>query len=76
MMRIEPIKLEQTKSIERLLEYLRVEHAEGRLTSLMTVHFDGEGNINTQFSGIPSVTRAIGALERLKMYILCDAGDT
>lgn len=72
----EVLKLESAESTDRLLDRLGEYNAEGQIHGLMVVFFNKEGNINTHWAAVPSVTRAVGALERLKIAILSDAGDT
>jgi hypothetical protein len=69
-------KIAAVESCEELIDGLRDWQKEGKLVSMMVVFFDNEGNINTHWSNIPSVTRAVGAIERLKISLCADAGDT
>ena len=69
-------KLQHTASVDELIRELDKCNKAGEVRSIMTVYFDKEGNISTHWSGIPSVTRAVGALERLKIALCASAGDT
>lgn len=68
-------KLESVESVEKLIEALFEWHKAGEITSMMTVFFDKEGNVSTHWTKIPTFTRAIGALERLKFAIMLDSED-
>jgi len=69
-------KIQSAENCEELIAALKDWHEKGTLVSMMVVFFDKEGNINTHWSSIPSVTRAVGAIERLKIALCADAGDT
>lgn len=72
----EPLKLHFVESTDALLDHMNKLNEQGEIKSLMTVFFDAQGNIQTHWAGVMTITRSIGALERLRMSILVAAGET
>jgi FPC/CPF motif-containing protein YcgG len=66
----EPIKLQTAKTVKELTEYLSKRADDGDVHSMAVLYFDHEGHITFHWSYINSLTRIIGALERLKFDLM------
>lgn len=69
----EPVKLIHVESVDAMMKRLNELHTAGELRALMVTYFDSDGYVNNYWSGLPSTSRAVGALEMLKYEILMSA---
>lgn len=70
----EPIKLQTAATVKELTEYLSKRADDGDVHSMAVLYFDHEGFITFHWSHINSLTRIIGALERLKFDLMNHEG--
>lgn len=61
-----PVKLHPAESVDTLLRVLQERNENGEVFSATVAFFDKEGYIQLHWANISSMTRAVGALERLK----------